>query len=202
MPGIGHACGQKLVATSSLAAFLGAARALAELKIARRVRSFGTPAEEGSGGKFKLIEAGAFSPPGDIAGAFMVYPHSQESLGLGGYMGLAGWSLVASRKMLVEFKGRTAHAAGDSWNGRNVLNAAVAAYNNVAFLRRHIEADEIIHGVFEDGGSAPNVISEYTRMNWRLRSSTAENSDKLLDRVKKCFEADASAAGCSVTYTP
>ena len=180
-------CGHKLVATSSLAAFLGAARALAELKIAGRVRSFGTPAEEGGGGKFKLIEAGAFDPLGDVAGAFMVYPHSQESLGLGGYMGLAGWSLIASQKMLVEFKGRTAHAAGDSWNGRNVLDAAVAAYNNVPFLRWHIEADEIIHGVFEDGGSAPNVIWEYTRMNWCIRCSTVEKSDKLLDHCQEVF---------------
>ncbi|KAE8422242.1 hypothetical protein BDV36DRAFT_279982 [Aspergillus pseudocaelatus] len=190
------------VATSSLAAFLGAARALVDLKIAGRVRILGTPAEEGGGGKVKLIEAGAFSPPEDIAGAFMIHPMSKESLNLGDFSGLAGWRLIASQKLRVEFKGKTAHAAGDPWNGRNALDAAVAAYNNVALLRQQIEPDARIHGVFEDGGAAPNVIPEYTRMNWCIRSSTTKRSNELLDRVKKCFEAGAAAAGCSINYIP
>ncbi|GAB1196724.1 hypothetical protein APSETT444_005999 [Aspergillus pseudonomiae] len=202
LPGIGHACGHNLVATSSLAAFLGAARALVDLKITGRVRILGTPAEEGGGGKVKLIEAGAFSPPEDIAGAFMIHPMSKESLNLGDFSGLAGWRLIASQKLRVEFKGKTAHAAGDPWNGRNALDAAVAAYNHVALLRQQIEPDARIHGVFEDGGAAPNVIPEYTRMSWCIRSSTTKRSNDLLDRVKKCFEAGAAAAGCSINYLP
>ncbi|KJK63416.1 M20 Peptidase Aminoacylase 1-like protein 2-like amidohydrolase subfamily protein [Aspergillus parasiticus SU-1] len=202
LPGIGHACGHNLVATSSLAAFLGAARALVDLKIAGRVRILGTPAEEGGGGKVKLIEAGAFSPAEGIAGAFMIHPMSKESLGLGDFSGLAGWTLIASQKLRVEFNGKTAHAAGDPWNGRNALDAAVAAYNNVALLRQQIEPNERIHGVFEDGGTVPNVIPEYTRMNWCIRSSTMKRSNELLHRVKKCFEAGAEAAGCSINYIP
>ncbi|KAE8376404.1 hypothetical protein BDV26DRAFT_294150 [Aspergillus bertholletiae] len=202
LPGIGHACGHNLVATSSLAAFLGAARVLLDLKIAGRVRILGTPAEEGGGGKVKLIEAGAFTPPGGIAGAFMVHPMSKESLELGEFSGLAGWRLIASQKLRVEFKGKAAHAAGDPWNGRNALDAAVAAYNNVALLRQQIEPDQRIHGVFEDGGTAPNVIPEYTRMNWCIRSSTTKRSNELLGRVKTCLEAGAAAAGCSIHYIP
>ncbi|KAL3496566.1 hypothetical protein BJX62DRAFT_221891 [Aspergillus germanicus] len=173
LPGIGHACGHNLVATSSLAAFLGAARVLLDLGLAGRVRILGTPAEEGGGGgKVKLIEAGALDPPpGEppIAGAFMVHPMSSESLGLGSYAGLAGWRLIASEKLRVE---------------------------------QQIQPDERIHGVFEDGGAAPNVVPEYTRMNWCEKSSTVKRSKLLLGRVKRCFEAGALAAGCEVKYIP
>ena len=104
--------------------------------------------------------------------------------------------------MQVEFEGRTAHAAGDPWNGLNALDAAVAAYNNVAMLRQHIQPVERIHGVFEDGGTAPNVVPQYTRMNWGVRASTIKRADALPNRVKACFEAGAAAAGCSINYTP
>jgi metal-dependent amidase/aminoacylase/carboxypeptidase family protein len=61
LPGIGHACGHNLIATASIAAFLGVTAALKQAsgKIPGRVRLLGTPAEEGKGGKAMLITAGA-----------------------------------------------------------------------------------------------------------------------------------------------
>ncbi|KAM5343797.1 hypothetical protein ACJ41O_012334 [Fusarium nematophilum] len=201
LPGIGHACGHNLIATSSMAAFLGAARALAELKVPGRMRILGTPAEEGGGGKSRLIDAAAFSPPEDVAAAIMAHPIAAHQIGSeGDNFGLAGFKLIASHKLRVEFRGKTAHAAGEPWNGVNALDAAVAAYNNVALLRQQIQPDERVHGVIEVGGTVPNVITEYTRMNWNIRSPTMKRCDDLLRRVKGCFEAGAAATGCSVNY--
>ncbi|KAF7546845.1 hypothetical protein G7Z17_g8143 [Cylindrodendrum hubeiense] len=203
LPGIGHACGHNLIATSSLAAFLGAARALTELKIPGRIRILGTPAEEGGGGKAKLIDAGAFNPPESIAAAIMAHPVAAHQIGSSGeFSGLAGFKLIASHKLRVEFRGKPAHAAGEPWNGVNALDAAVAAYNNVALLRQQIQPDERIHGVIEAGGTVPNVITEYTRMNWNIRSPTMKRCNDLLRRVKACFEAGAAATGCSISYIP
>ncbi|KAH7022013.1 metal-dependent amidase/aminoacylase/carboxypeptidase [Ilyonectria destructans] len=203
LPTIGHACGHNLIATSSLAAFLGAARAMTELKIPGRLRILGTPAEEGGGGKAKLIDAGAFDPPQDIAAAIMAHPVAAHQIGSSGdSSGLAGFKLIASHKLRVEFRGKTAHAAGEPWNGVNALDAAVAAYNNVALLRQQIQPDERIHGVIEAGGTVPNVITEYTRMNWNIRSPTMKRCNDLLRRVKACFEAGAAATGCSISYIP
>ncbi|KAK1458551.1 metal-dependent amidase/aminoacylase/carboxypeptidase [Colletotrichum cuscutae] len=42
LPDIGHACGHNLIATSSIAAFLGAARTLVDLRIPGRLRILGT----------------------------------------------------------------------------------------------------------------------------------------------------------------
>lgn len=70
LPGIGHSCGHNLIATSSIATFIAAAEAMKKYNIEGRLRILGTPAEEGGGGKAKLIEAGAF--PEDTAAAIMV----------------------------------------------------------------------------------------------------------------------------------
>lgn len=203
LPGIGHACGHNLIATSSLAAFLGAAHAMSTLKIAGRLRLLGTPAEEGGGGKIKLIEAGAFSPTTDVAAAIMAHPtasHQFDDLGMG-VSGLAGLKLISSYKFKIEFRGQTAHAASEPWHGRNALDAAVAAYANVGLLRQQIRPDERIHAVIEDGGTVPNVITEYTRMNWNVRSPTVAACEKLVARVKACLDAAASATGCEISYT-
>src|SRR2546426_12840343 len=59
LPGIGHACGHNVIATSGAGA--GAALAAIRNQLPKgRVHVIGTPAEEGGGGKIKLIKAGRF----------------------------------------------------------------------------------------------------------------------------------------------
>jgi len=87
-----------------------------------------TPTEEDGGGKVKLIEAGTF---GGVAAAIVVHPTSSHQCPKG-YSGVAGPKLIISHKVRVEFRGKTAHAASEPWNGINALDAAVAAYNNIA----------------------------------------------------------------------
>lgn len=198
LPNIGHACGHNLIATSSIATFLGAAHAMKTLGINGRLRILGTPAEEGGGGKAKLIKAGAFAPTEDVAASIMAHPITKH--GIGGITGLAALDLIASLKFRVEFKGKSAHAAGEPWNGTNALDAAVGAYNNVSMLRQQIRPDERVHGVFEVGGTVPNVIPDYTRMNWYVRAPTTEQGEKLQTRVHACIEAAAVATGCTHNY--
>ncbi|KAI2464651.1 hypothetical protein F4781DRAFT_436186 [Annulohypoxylon bovei var. microspora] len=199
LPQIGHACGHNLIATSSIAAFLGAAAALKQSGVPGRLRLLGTPAEEGGGGKAKLIDAGAFN---DVSAAIMAHPipENQISNGSGIWAGLAAMKMIASHKFRTEFRGKTAHAAGEPWNGVNALDAAVAAYSNIGLLRQQIKPDERIHSVIEVGGTVPNVIPDYTRMNWNVRSPTIAGANKLLSRVKANIEAAASATGCELNY--
>lgn len=202
LPSIGHACGHNLIACSSVAAFLGAAHALVTLNIPGRLRLLGTPAEEGGCGKAKLIDAGAFTPPGDIAAAIMAHPVTASLIDVeSGASGLAGFKLIASHMFRVEFCGHTAHAAGEPWKGTNALDAAIAAYSNVSLLRQQIHPCERVHGVIEVGGTMPGVITDYTRMNWHVRSPTVERGALLRERVKACLEAGAVATGCSLSYT-
>ncbi|KAI8934355.1 hypothetical protein NX059_009090 [Plenodomus lindquistii] len=200
LPNIGHACGHNLIATSSIATFIATASAMKKHNIEGRLRILGTPAEEGGGGKAKLIDAGAI--PLETAAAIMAHPMSAHGILRDPklFEGLAGLKLIASHKFRVEFRGKPAHAAGEPWNGVNALDAAVAAYTNVGLLRQQIEPDERVHCVIEAGGTVPNVITDYTRMNWNVRSPTIERADKLLVRVKECIDAGAKATGCKVEY--
>ena len=58
LPGIGHACGHNVIASSGVGAALALASVAEEAGL--RVKLLGTPAEEHGGGKVSLLEAGAF----------------------------------------------------------------------------------------------------------------------------------------------
>src|SRR5438876_197520 len=55
LPEIGHACGHNLIAMSAVGAFLAAASVVD--RAGGEVVFLGTPAEEGGGGKIKMIDA-------------------------------------------------------------------------------------------------------------------------------------------------
>merc|ERR1712000_156214 len=196
LPEIGHACGHNLIATSSIAGIVGLVGAIKASPIKGRVRILGTPAEEGGAGKVKLLEAGAFN---NVDSAIMMHPTADHSFPQG-FRALAGVKFIASMKLRVDFRGHTAHAGGEPWKGLNALDAAVSSYTNISMLRQQMRPDERIHGVIEDGGTVPNVIPEYSRMNYYIRSPTIKGARELLGRVKNCFEAAAKATGCEVNY--
>src|SRR5437867_12767689 len=63
LPGIGHACGHNVIATAGVGAGAGLAAVRDKLPTGR-LHVIGTPAEEGGGGKVKLIQAGVFRDVG------------------------------------------------------------------------------------------------------------------------------------------
>jgi amidohydrolase len=64
LPAIGHACGHNVIATAGAGA--GAALAAVRDRLpAGRIQVIGTPAEEGGGGKVKLIRGGVFEVSGN-----------------------------------------------------------------------------------------------------------------------------------------
>lgn len=83
-------CGHSLIAASSVATFIGLARALKGLAVEGRVRILGTPAEEGIGGKIKLLQAGAFAD--DVAAATMLRPLASHTSPQG-VMGNCGFQI-------------------------------------------------------------------------------------------------------------
>ena len=184
LPQVGHACGHNVIATSSLGAAIGLAGLADELGI--RLTVLGTPAEEGGGGKIDLIEAGAFQ---DAAAAMLIHPSPRN---------LADPRLLAAQGITVTFEGRTAHAAATPQMGINALDAFVQAYNNIATLRQQFLPSDRVHGVIHEGGGAPNVIPDRTVSQWIVRAATADRFEELRARILACFEAAATATGCTL----
>ncbi len=184
LPGIGHACGHNVIAAAGLGAGLAAA-ALAD-ELGGRVLVVGTPAEEGGGGKVRLIDGGTFE---GVDAALMVHPADAD---------LMAMDVVALQQAHVTYRGEAAHAAAFPHRGRNALDAAVLGYMNVAALRQHIEPGERLHGIVTDGGDKPNIVPAFTRMEWIVRSPTVVGLELLKGRFLACLEAGASAAGCEM----
>ncbi|KAJ5159383.1 uncharacterized protein N7482_006387 [Penicillium canariense] len=195
LPGIGHACGHNLIATSSIAAFLALSFALNKYGIPGRTQLLGTPAEENGGGKAVLIDAGAYKNV-DISlmahsGPRKLFPDQEAS------DGIAGTLMNARKNIYCEFTGKSAHAGGNPWEGINALDALVASYNNVAVLRQQLLPEQRIHCAFMDTPKVANVIPAYTKAFWQVRSPSLKGLNSLVARVRKCIEAGALATGCT-----
>ena len=186
LPGIGHACGHNIIATAGLGAGL-ALTAVAE-QCGGNLALMGTPAEEGGGGKIEMARKGAFR---NIDAAMMIHPADAD---------LARMNAIAIQNLFVKFHGLAAHAAVSPHKGKNALDAAVLGYMNVAALRQHILPTERIHGIFTNSGEKPNIVPRETEMDWYVRSPTIETLQPLKERVAKCLEGGAMAAGCTVTF--
>jgi amidohydrolase len=187
LPGVGHACGHNIIATSSLGAGVALAGLADELGI--RVTVLGTPAEEGGGGKIDLIKAGAFE---DAAASMLIHPSPRNQ---------ADPRLLAAQGLVVEYFGKEAHAAATPHVGINALDAFIQAYNNISTLRQQFEPTDRVHGMIEEGGVAPNVIPAYSRSRWIVRAETAERFEVLKARILSCFEAAATSTGCRLEVT-
>ncbi|KAM7212378.1 p-aminobenzoyl-glutamate hydrolase subunit B [Rhypophila decipiens] len=198
LPGIGHACGHNLIASAGLAAFLGAVAALKESKEPGRVRLLGTPAEEGGGGKLKMIAVGAYK---EASACLMVHPGPGHLL-KAPVKHVAYVRMLANVKMQVHFTGREAHAAIAPWDGVNALDAVCLSYNAISMLRQHIRPYERIHGVFRKAGDRPNVTPADCTVEYYVRSETRAGAQKLWQRVLKCFEGAAIATGCEMRVEP
>ena len=184
LPAIGHACGHNVIAAAGLGAGLAAA-ALAE-ELGGRVVVIGTPAEEGGGGKLRLIDAGAFA---GVDAALMVHPADADLLAM---------DVIAVHEVEVSYRGEAAHAAAYPHRGRNALDAAVLGYVNVAALRQHIAPGERIHGIITHGGDKPNIVPALARSQWMVRSPKLAGLDRLKARFLACLQGGADAAGCEM----
>ncbi|QSZ28764.1 hypothetical protein DSL72_003269 [Monilinia vaccinii-corymbosi] len=195
LPDIGHACGHNLIATASIASFLGLASVLKQQNIPGRVRLLGTPAEEGGGGKLKLIDAGAYK---NVDACLMVHPSIRDPRH--GLVGGAYSTTLANHKLKIHYTGKPSHAAMAPWEGINALDAVVLAYNAISVLRQQIKPYERINGVIESGGTRPNIITASAGLVYYIRSATLKEADELKARAIKCFEGAAIATGCTVEF--
>lgn len=183
LPEVGQACGHNIIATAGIGAGLALIDLVDELGI--RLTVLGTPAEEHTGGKVDLINAGAFK---GAAASMMIHPAVKD---------IVDPQFLAIAHVEVDFYGKPSHASAEPALGINALDAAVLAYMNVATLRQQILDTDRIHGIITRGGAAPNVIPAHTTMVFNVRSVTDERLDELFPKVEACFAAAALATGCT-----
>jgi len=188
LPGIGHACGHNVIATSGVGA--GAALAAVRAQLPKgRIQVIGTPAEEGGGGKVKLIKSGVFR---EVDCAMMIHGFDRT---------LLHQDLLGIVRGTFEFNGRASHASADPWEGVNALDAVIQTYNAISMLRQQVRPDCRIHGIITNGGAAANIIPEYASAIFYVRAPRLDTMWELFKRVTAAAEGAAKATGCTLKIT-
>jgi amidohydrolase len=198
LPEIGHGCGHNIMGTAAVGAGIALRRVMGSLNNSRgeslggTALVIGTPAEEGGGGKVILLNAGVFA---GVDAAMIVHPASRT---------MVTRSSLASNRLVLEFFGKSAHAASTPFEGINALDACILTFVNINALRQHVTSDVRIHGIITSGGAAVNIVPEYTSAAFSVRAADRGAALKVMARVVACAEAGAAAAGARVkaTVTP
>ncbi|MHB8732685.1 MAG: M20 family metallopeptidase [bacterium] len=184
LAGLGHACGHNLMAAGMMAAAAALRAVLPDLP--GTIVYYGTPAEEGGGGKVLMLERGAFE---GLDVALQYHAGSDVSVATG---------CLAVQGIDLAFTGKPAHAAAGPWNGVNALDAMILTFNAIGALRQQLRPDTRIHGIITDGGQAVNIIPERAAAKFGVRAEDGKYVRYLAERVEACARAAAEATGARV----
>lgn len=184
LPDIGHACGHNLIAMSAVGAFLAAAAVVD--RAGGEVTFLGTPAEEGGGGKIKMIEAGVFD---GLSAAMMFHPFDRDIL---------AHPALASVWLVMTFKGAPAHAAAAPHDGNSALTACMDTFRLIDGQRVHFRDGVRVHGYITNGGQAVNIIPELAACEFSVRASTLDELKRVRAIVERCAAGAAMASGVKV----
>src|SRR5438552_7297116 len=187
LPGIGHACGHNIIATSALGAGLALARS--GQRFAGRVLISGSRAEEGGGGKILLAQAGVFD---DVDASFMLHPSRSD---------MVRRSSLASSRVELVFHGKASHAAGAPDLGINALEAVIQTFVGVNARRLQMRADARVHGIITHGGDAVNIIPARASARFSVRARDRAYQRTLVEMLRHAAEAGATATGARLEWT-
>jgi amidohydrolase len=186
LPEIGHACGHNLIAGSAVGAFLALAERASELP--GSVEIIGTPAEEGGGGKIKLLTAGVFE---GVDAAMMFHPFDRDIL---------AHPALCSMRIAMTYQGVPAHAAAAPFAGKSALTACMETFRLIDSQRVHFRDGTRVHGIITNGGQAVNVIVEHAASEFTLRAPTSAELERVKAIVLRCARAAALASDVEVSF--
>ena len=158
LPGIGHACGHNVIATSGAGA--GAALAAVRRASCRRAASRSSARRRRRAAAARtLIKGGRLQGRGLRHDDPRLRPHASCIR-----------TSSASCAGPSSSTGKAAHASADPWEGVNALDACIETFNAVSMLRQQVRPDCRIHGIITNGGAAANIIPEFAAAVFYVRA--------------------------------
>jgi len=184
----GHGCGHNLLGVAGLAAVMAIKQASDEGEVQGTIKYYGGPAEEGGAGKAFMANAGVFK---DTDICLTWHPDT--------FNGTLYANFLANYRVTFKFRGKTAHAAADPFNGRSALDAVELMNVGVNYLREHMIPDARVHYVtINGGGVAPNVVPDFAESLYSVRAPRTDQLDALFERVKDIARGAALMTGTEV----
>ena len=180
----GHGCGHNMFGAASLGAAVAIKELMAAGKIKGTIRFYGTPAEEDVGGKIYMARAGLFN---DVDISLDWHPDFENKANMQSSQSMVSY--------LVEFKGKSAHAASDPWNGKSALDGAEFFAHGINYLREHVHPSVRMHYVFKKAGDVPNVVPAEASVWIWLRDSKRSGVAVVEKRMREIAQGAATMAG-------
>jgi aminobenzoyl-glutamate utilization protein B len=180
----GHGCGHNMFGAGSLGAALAIKELIVAGKLKGTIRFYGTPAEEDLAGKVYMARAGLFN---DLDVCLDWHPDYENKANMQSSQAVTDFS--------ISFKGKSAHAAADPWNGRSALDAAELFNIGINFLREHVKPSVRMHYVYTKAGKVPNVIPDEASVWLWIRDSKRSGVAEVSERMKDIAKGAALMAG-------
>ncbi len=180
----GHACGHNLFGAGSLGAAIAIKELIAAGKLKGTVRFYGTPAEEDLAGKVWMAREGLFN---DLDVCLDWHPDYENKANMQSSQAVIDYN--------ISFRGKSAHAAFDPWNGRSALDAAELFTTGINFLREHVKPGVRIHYVFREAGKVPNVIPDTAAVWLWIRDTKRSGVEAVDKRMRDIAKGAALMAG-------
>jgi aminobenzoyl-glutamate utilization protein B len=179
----GHGCGHNLLGSASALAAVAIKEEMQARGLKGTIRYYGTPAEEGGGGKIYMIHAGLFR---DVDAVLAWHPGDSNAVNL--------HSMLANNGGKFRFYGVASHAAAAPERGRSALDGVMIMLNAVEMLREHVPQETRIHYVITNGGAAANIVPAYAEVSLVARHPDAQVLNGVWERIMKCAQAGALAS--------
>lgn len=184
--GLGHGCGHNIIAAVALGAGIAVKSVLDE--IGGTVSVFGTPAEEGGGGKIIMLEKGAFK---GLDAAMILHPASDTVVNDISY---------SMTDLEVNFYGKTAHAATFPEEGISALNSLIQLFNIINGLNPQLNGKGKIIGIITKGGEDPIYVPAHGQAVFTIRSFNMKFKKQLIERFLSICRSVADATGTRFEY--
>jgi aminobenzoyl-glutamate utilization protein B len=178
----GHGCGHNLLGTAAMFGAISAKEYLQEHKLPGTIKFFGTPAEEGGGGKVYMSRAGVFNDS-DVVLAWHPGDRNVASVR----------TSLANINAKFRFYGTPSHAAAAPEAGRSALDALMVMTYAVEMMREHVPETTRIHYIITSGGAAPNVVPDFAELYIYARHPDMPTLDGIWARIIKTAQAGALA---------
>jgi aminobenzoyl-glutamate utilization protein B len=185
----GQGCGHNLLGSASALAAVAIKEEMQAKGLKGTLRYYGTPAEEGGGGKIYMLHAGLFK---DVDAVLAWHPGDSNRVSMS--------SLLANNGGRFKFYGVASHAAAAPDRGRSALDGVMIFLNSVEYLREHVPQETRIHYIITNGGSAANVVPAFAEANLIARNPDANVLAGIWERIMDCARAGALASGTRMEF--
>jgi len=178
--GNGQGCGHHVFGVGSTAGAIAIRQWLEKTGTKGTIKVFGSPAEEGGGGKVYLVREGLFK---EVDVVLDWHPSTQNGVSRG--------TGLAIQMIDYSFFGKASHASGAPEKGRSALDGVEGFDYLVNMMREHIPSNARVHYVITNGGEAPNVVPAFAKVSYYIRSPKRKDLNELINRINKAAEGAA-----------